>query len=422
VNRTEFRGPVVVIGGGILGCSAAWHLLRAGVDDVTIVEAGTIGFGTSPAGAGFVALWAAGFFPDFGSPELEMEYYGLAFYRDLHEAGEDIGYRNNGNLFLALSEDDLARARGQVQHPDAPSGSRELTGPEVEGLTGVVRGDQVLGATWQPTGIQIEADAAVQSMARAVRAMGGQIVENAPVTDIVVHGSDVNRVVTAEAVLTARAIVVAGGAWTNELLAHLEFRLPLSRVVATRLISGPLEVPETMPTLQGAPVGWLRECRGGFTWAARYETVAELEAAGHRISKGRPRIHELLGERPEQANLWQVVRGAADGKPAVVDWLQGIICYTPDHRLYIGRVPSTPSVIVIGGDNETGVTHAPGMGRLAADLVLEREPFVDIRPFALDRLDSGQYPDEASVFESFRRTLGPDRPGPLGRPERSPTR
>ena len=273
MNEQNLRGPVVVIGAGILGCSAAWHLLRSGVRELTLVDAGGVGSGTSSAGAGFVALWAAGFFPAFGTPELEMEHYSLAFYRGLHEAGAQIGYRNNGNLLLVPSEQSLVgkhdseRARAMVQHPDAPAGSRELSSAEVASLTGVVAADQVQGGAWQPAGIQVEAGAAVSVLAEAVRAMGGTILEGTPVIGLQAHGNELDAVLTPSRVLPARAVVLAAGAWTNGLLGHLGIALPLARVVATRLVTAPTGVPPTMPTIQGAG-GWLRECRAGYTWGS----------------------------------------------------------------------------------------------------------------------------------------------------------
>ena len=104
--------------------------------------------------------------------------------------------------------------------------------------------------------------------------------------------------------------------------------------------------------------------------------------------------------RGDEARLKDLFPGLATA--GLREWAQGMPCYTPDNRLYVGRLGSAPNVVVIGGDNETGVTHGPGMGRLAAELVLDREPFVDILSFRLDRFAEGEYADEEAVYAAMK--------------------
>src|SRR5690242_15403465 len=98
---------IVVIGGGVIGCSTAYHLLKAGVKDVTILEAGTIGSATSSAGAGFVAQWSIAA-PGRLRPEgLTLQSYSIDYYKRLADQGYDIGCRPNGTLFLAVADEQL---------------------------------------------------------------------------------------------------------------------------------------------------------------------------------------------------------------------------------------------------------------------------------------------------------------------------
>ena len=121
----------IVVGGGILGCAAALHLAEAGVEDVVVLERDGIAQATSNAGAGFLAVWAAGHVHDaWGHEEAELERYALAFYRGLHEDGHDIGWRPNGVLWAALTEagwDELPRALCAPSR--GAGGARASTGP-----------------------------------------------------------------------------------------------------------------------------------------------------------------------------------------------------------------------------------------------------------------------------------------------------
>jgi glycine/D-amino acid oxidase-like deaminating enzyme len=395
----------VVVGGGILGCSAALHLLRSGVTNVTVVEAGRVGSGTTAAGAGFVALWAAGYMSEFGPSELVMEDYGLAFYRAIH-AASDIGYRNNGNLTLALSEQGWETyARAVAESRAAPSGTRVLSGEDVHEMTGIPA-KEVYAGVWQPTGIQVETSRAVDAVVHQVRDLGGRVAEHTRVHAFARKAELVGGVVTEGGILPAAAVVVAAGAWTNVLLAAEEHLLPMMRMVATRALTVPCGLPNTFPTVQSREIRlWLRESGGAYMWGtvAGYRPAFDLEREGQSVgsSVGQPRIPHLLEQmRGDEARLKDLFPGLATA--GLREWAQGMPCYTPDNRLYVGRLGSAPNVVVIGGDNETGVAHGPGMGRLAAELVLDREPFVDVLPFRLDRFAESEYADEEAVYAAMK--------------------
>jgi sarcosine oxidase subunit beta len=176
--------------------------------------------------------------------------------------------------------------------------------------------------------------------------------------------------------------------------------------VATRIITGPLGVPDTMPTIQCTDFGlWIREHSGGLTWgsASAYRPAYWLEQSTGPIPPGQPRSRTLLdiqlSELPRVEKIIPRI-AAADTER----WLQGMPAYTPDTHLYVGMAPAHDNVIVLGGDNESGIAHGPGMGRLGSELVRGVSPFVDIRPCRLDRFDPAAFPDE----KHLERHLGGD--------------
>jgi glycine/D-amino acid oxidase-like deaminating enzyme len=133
--RAEGVTDVAVVGGGVLGCSAALHLKLLGCETVTLVERGRIADGTTSAGAGLLARWSAGFVPAWGDDEREIETYGLDFYRDLAQAGHELGLAETGTLFIGLAGPAGRRSLRPFAR-DAAGAGLELLGPdEVEELT-----------------------------------------------------------------------------------------------------------------------------------------------------------------------------------------------------------------------------------------------------------------------------------------------
>ena len=396
--RLRADEPIVVVGAGLLGCSAAYHLLAAGARDVTLIDRYGPGDGTSSAGAGFVALWAAGRTPT--EPGLAMQRYALEFYGGLHTSGHDIAYRNNGNLIIAQTEKAWGEhVAGAADSPDAESGSRVLGPAEIARLTSVVSADAVYAGLLMPSAIQIETGRTVDALAGLVTAMGGVIRRDAPVQGFTTTGDQVRAVLTPQGTIRCAAVVVAAGAWTNPVLRYLDVRLPLLRVIASRLITEPLGVPATMPTIQCYDYGmWIRAKEGRLTWgsASAYRPAYAAEAADGPITTGRPRSQALLDlQLAEQARTERIVPRLAGTR--LDSWLQGMPVYTPDAQLMIGGLPGYGNVVVLAGDNESGVAHGPGMGRIAAELIRGEAPFADPHSCRPERFDPADYPDEEAV-------------------------
>jgi len=400
--------PIVVVGAGIMGCSAAFHLLRSGARHVTLIDATEPGGGTTPAGAGFVSLWAAGEFP-LGRSGIELERYGLEFYRELATSGADIGYRSNGNLVLALSDAGAGgRPASILSHSEASPGTRWLSPEEVHARASVIAPDAIVGAALMPSGIQVNAGQAVQAIKQLVADAGGTILEAAPVEGFVAAQGRVRSVRTPAGDIDAAGVVIAAGAWTNQILGHLDRWLPLVRVVATRIVTDDVGVPATLPTVQCPEAGlWIREMDGAFTWGtvAGYEPAYLFEQREDALGWGRPRSERLLGQvldtQPAISKIFPRLRDAG-----VNSWLQGIVTYTADQRFCIGHVSGLDNAVVVAGDNESGVSHGPGMGRAGAELVRGEPPFVDLEPFLPDRFAAANLSTEEAVARHRASTQG----------------
>ena len=158
-----------------------------------------------------------------------------------------------------------------------------------------------------------------------------------------------------------------------------------------------------MPSVQCLELGlWLRELHGAFSWGGgfAYRLLSALQEDGLEFGYGRPVSSVLLDAQNAHQEQVAEVFPALSGLSST-ETIQGVPVYTVDGGLYVGAVTGIGGLWALAGDNESGITHGPGMGKLVAQLIMNETPFVDPAPFRLDRVDPSAYPDEASMVASM---------------------
>lgn len=398
-------GPICVIGAGIAGAAAAFHLVEAGAREVVIVDAaGPLG-GTTPAGAGFVARFGADHNRRLGGCTVPLQDYGLAFYRRLHEEGADLEFAHNGNVVLALTTGELDRlATGILGHPEVRDGTRRLGRDEVaEAMLGAVDPAAVAGGVLMPEAIQLTTALAQRELLDRLDATGVEFRWDTPVTRVKTTDGAVVGVETVDGMIEATTVVMAAGGWNAALLASVDRRLPLVPMVATRFVSEAAGLSPQTPTVQCPELHlWLRELHGAFSWGGSfaYRLVSALSAEGLEFGYERPVSQTLIDAQYAEQETIAEVFPALSGLPNV-ESIQGTPVYTVDGGLYIGEVPEIDGLWALAGDSESGITHGPGMGKLVSQLILGDEPFANPAPFRLDRVDPAAYPDEAALVAAM---------------------
>jgi sarcosine oxidase subunit beta len=234
-------------------------------------------------------------------------------------------------------------------------------------------------------------------------ALGGRIQTRCPATRLLREGQRVTGVETPMGSITSPTVVLACGAWTNGLLAGIDYWLPMVPLLASRIITEFLGVPATMPTIQVPEFSylWLRGENGALLWGCDYEGFP------HSIL-----VDEEVPERLDQLPLDGVTYTQQVGAQAsaVIPLLlryrsmtvaHGAPCFTPDRRGIVGPIPGVEGLYVIAGCNEAGVSHAPGWGRLTAELVVDGfGTLTEGTSFSADRFE-GRYETGRDVLDTL---------------------
>jgi sarcosine oxidase subunit beta len=413
MNATD-QAPIVVVGAGVIGLSTALHLRKALPGRrVVVLNAGAVGDGTTPAGAGFVAPWAT-VLPHLGAPGVALADYSIDFYRKIAAtSGQDLRLRQNGNLVLFNRRESMdaaveALAESEWSSPD----NQIIDAREVGRLTsGAVRTDRVAGAVFMPRGMQFETGVMLSELADIARAREIEIKEGHEVTAVQVADGRIAGVAArrddrTRVTIASDLVVLAVGAWLNDLLEPVGWTLPLLPFVATRFVTDDLGIASTMPTIQAKDFPlWIREAEGGFTWGstAGAAPAHRMRQNWTRQSPTRRRDDQLVANMTADAERISEVFPAL-AHATTISVIQGMPVYTVDRQFFAGSVPGCSGLWAVGGDNESGVSHGPGLGRLMSDLISGApHPLCDASGYRLDRLSPSQFPTAEAVGQDFVR-------------------
>jgi glycine/D-amino acid oxidase-like deaminating enzyme len=391
----------VVIGGGILGATAALHLAEAGAGDVVLLEREpALGTQTTAAGAGFVGYWA-------GELEAELAEYGMRFYTGLADrAGTDAGVRRVGLLFPALSEPGVEMLRQEYEREleFAPDVAMIDTAEAVR-MAPILDAEAIFGALHQPDGHRVDTVRVMAVLAGEIARAGVDVRTGVAAEEALVTGGRVTGVRTSAGDLPADAVVNAAGASARAVGARNGVDIAAVPLLESRFTTEP--VPGVGPDLPmmlffERDLLYLREQAGGLL-------VGAIE---HAIG---PRSRVDLAAPPRTADLSdhaaieheQLARELADVIPALAtapvrERASGLPTWTPDGRHILGFAPEIEGYVVLAGCNECCVTHGPGLARIAAELVTTGRTDTDISAYRVDRFaDPGDDAIQAAAESQY---------------------
>lgn len=374
---------VVVIGGGIIGCSTAYHLMHEGVRDVVVLERHKLTSGTTFHAAGLVGQLRS------SANITRLLTYSVDLYDRLEiETGQATGFKQNGGLRLACNAERMTEIRRQATTAHSFGLEMHLLDPsEACALWPLMEPSDLVGAAYLPTDGQANPSDLTQALAKGARMQGARIVEGVSVTGIRTAHGRVTGVVTDAGEIACESVVNCAGQWAPEIGALAGVSVPLNSMQHQYMVSEPIKgVTPDLPTLRD-PDGliYFKEEVGGLVMGG-YERHP-LPWAETGIPKGFN--FSLLDPNFEQfeplmeSALHRVPRLAESG---VRQLINGPESFTPDGNFILGEAPELGGFFVGAGFNAYGIAAAGGAGWALASWVAQGEPpmdlsVVDIRRF-----------------------------------------
>lgn len=373
---------VVIVGGGCMGASVAYHLVERGVTDVVLVEREPQ-LGTASTGRN-----AGGFRHQFSHPaNIELSRESIALFANFEEAvGYPIDFWPDGYLFLLSSPASVEAFKQNVALQRAHQINVDwLTAHEASELCAGLAVDGVLAATYCGDDGIADPNGVTQGLAKAAQARGVEIRRGEEVTGIEVKDGRVTEVVTSGGAIATYNVVNAAGAWARG----------IGRLAGVDI---PIE-PERRHIFIAQPASgtWDDERHRDKVPASRL-MVIDFESTFYFHREGGGLLFGM-GDPEEQPGFditvrWdflpKVIDVAVKRLPALADaavshaWA-GLYEMTPDHNPIIGAAPDVSGFYTIAGFSGHGFQHSPAAGRILADMMTGRDPQFDVSPFAPDR-------------------------------------
>ncbi len=413
---------VVIVGGGVMGVSALYHLTRLGWREVVLFEKSELTAGSTWHAAGLCTHFAH-------SPTvMEMRAHSVRLYRGqlTGETGVEVGFHPSGALRITRCRDRLDEF-AHVQGLGRFAGHEfHIIGPdEVRRLHPLARVDELAGAIYEPHDGHVDPSQATQALAAGARRGGAAIHRHCPVESIEAVPGDVGwRVNTAKGSVCAEHIVNAAGTWCREIGAMMGMDLPvvpmLHQYLVTSQIGAIAALERELPIIRDPDESWyVRQERDGLIVGPYEKDPRPWSIDGVPAGFGM----ELL--EPDLARIEPVVNCAMRRVPALAEGgirsiINGPITFTPDANPLIGPAFGLPNSWLLTGSS-MGVMEGGGAGRFLAEWIVAGEPPMDAQ--AVDPRRFGAWADRgyrvARAIESFSRQFAihyPAEERPAGRP------
>jgi 4-methylaminobutanoate oxidase (formaldehyde-forming) len=390
------RARVVVVGGGVIGCSVAYHLAHLGWKDVVLLERDRLTSGTTWHAAGLIVT-----FGSTSETSTEMRKYTRDLYARLEaETGLSTGFKSTGFIELAADRDRLEEYR-RVSAFNRFLGIdvHEISPNQVKELFPLARTDDVLAGFYVEEDGRADPVGVTMALAKGARMQGATIVEGVRVTGVATRNGAVHAVQTEHGDIECEYVVNCAGMWARELGARSGVTLPLQAAEHYYLITEKVPgLDPSWPVVEDpASYGYIREEVGGLM-IGLFEPVC----APWKV-EGVPTDFSFGEIPPDWDRMAPYLEAAMKRVPISLEvgvrkFFCGPESFTPDLRPLVGEVPEVKNYFVACGLNSVGIITGGGVGRILAHWITTGHPDVDVTFFNVDRLHAYQATPE------YRRT------------------
>jgi 4-methylaminobutanoate oxidase (formaldehyde-forming) len=382
---------IVIIGGGIVGCSTAYHLGQMGMKDVLLIERAKLTSGSTWHAAGLVGQLRT------SANITQLLGYSVALYDRLEaETGLATGWKRNGGLRLACNSERWIEVKRQATTAKSFGLDMHLLTPkEAQELWPLMQVDDVVGAAFLPTDGQASPSDITMSLAKGARQGGVTIREGVRVTAIETERGKVRAVVTDQGRVECEKLVICAGQWSRAVGKLAGVNIPLVSMQHQYLITEKIDgVTASLPTLRDPDrLTYWKEEVGGLVMGG-YEPNPKPWA-----ENGIPDPFDFQLLENDLEHFEPLLELAAGRVPAmetagIRQFLNGPESFTPDGNFILGEAPEVKNIYVGAGFNAFGIAAGGGAGMALAEWVAKGEPPydlwpVDIRRFGRNHLDTG---------------------------------
>jgi 4-methylaminobutanoate oxidase (formaldehyde-forming) len=377
------RAQVVIIGGGIIGCSTAYHLAKMGWRDVVLVEKDELTSGSTWHAAGLVGQLRS------DRNLTRMLQYSVELYGQLEaETGQNTGWKKTGCLHLAsTTERMLELKRGATTALSFGLDMHMITPQEAYDLCPIISLDGIIGAAFMPTDGQADPSGITQALARGARNRGVKIYRHTLVTGFEFGRKRVSAVKTTRGDIQCEIVVNCSGMWGYQMGQMLGVNTPVVPFQHQYLVSEAIEgLPPDIPTIRdkdnliyykgevgGLVMGGYE--RNGLPWA-----VDEVpnDFSSRLLDSNTDHFMQLAKPAMKRTPCLQTV--------GISELINGPEAFTPDGNAIMGPAPELDNCFVAVGFNAFGIAAGGGAGKMMAEWIIEGEPSLNIWPLDIRRL------------------------------------
>jgi len=385
---------VVIIGGGIVGCSTAYHLTKDGITNVVVLERKQLTSGTTWHAAGLVGQLRA-------SRNLtELAKYTATLFEGLEkETGQATGFKQNGSISIALNDGRLEELmRGASMAKNFGLDVQVISTGEIRERLPHYNMENVVGGVFLPKDGQVNPIDVTQALAAGARSRGAKIFENTKVTRILTENGKVTGVETPDGTIMADKVVVASGMWSRELGRSIGVNIPLHACEHFYIVSEPIaDLPRNMPVVRVADECTYYKEDAGKLMVGAFEPKAKPWGGG-----GIDDEHAFV-TLPEDMDHFEPILANAINRVPLLEtagiqlFFNGPESFTPDVRYYLGEAPEVKGVYVATGFNSIGIQSSGGAGLVLSKWIKNGYPPMDVNGIDIRRIHP---------FQSVKKYVG----------------
>lgn len=402
VDGYPSHAEIVIIGGGIVGCSIAYHLTKLGRTDIVLLEQGSLSGGTTWHAAGLVGQLRS------QESMTRLIRASTTLYAALEqETGQATGWKQCGSLAIARTAERMTVLKRMAAKARAYGVEAELVSRQEAGqLWPVMRTGDLIGGVWLPGDGKVNPSDVTQALAKGAKQRGARIIEKTRVTGVSVDKGAVTGVETVHGPILAETVVIASGQWSRQVGRQCGVTVPLYSCEHMYIVTKPIPgVASDLPCLRD-PDGYVyfKEEVGGLVMGGFEPDAKPWDMAWI------PDDFEfsLLDDDWDQFEI--LLENAVHRVPAlneveVKQFINGPESFTPDNNFILGESPDVRNVFVAAGFNSMGIASAGGAGGALAEWIVHGAPTMDLWPVDIRRF-ARFHGNQRWLKDRVKETLG----------------